>query len=41
MGDTEAALKEQSPLFIFKAEQIKALLLIGEGANDPRVNSGE
>jgi len=39
MGDSEAILKEQSPLF--KAEQIKAPLLIGQGANDPRVNKAE
>jgi dipeptidyl aminopeptidase/acylaminoacyl peptidase len=39
MGDSEAVLKEQSPLF--KAEQIKAPLLIGQGANDPRVNKAE
>jgi len=39
MGDTEAVLKEQSPLF--KADQIKAPLLIGQGANDPRVNKAE
>jgi len=39
MGDTEAVLKEQSPLF--KANQIKAPLLIGQGANDPRVNKAE
>jgi dipeptidyl aminopeptidase/acylaminoacyl peptidase len=39
MGDSEAMLKEQSPLF--KADQIKAPLLIGQGANDPRVNKAE
>ena len=39
MGDSEAALKEQSPLF--RADQIKAPLLIGQGANDPRVNKAE
>jgi dipeptidyl aminopeptidase/acylaminoacyl peptidase len=39
MGDSEATLKEQSPLF--KADQIKAPLLIGQGANDPRVNKAE
>jgi dipeptidyl aminopeptidase/acylaminoacyl peptidase len=39
MGDSEAVLKEQSPLF--KADQIKAPLLIGQGANDPRVNKAE
>jgi dipeptidyl aminopeptidase/acylaminoacyl peptidase len=39
MGDTEEFLKAQSPLF--KADQIKAPLLIGQGANDPRVNKAE
>ena len=39
MGDTEEFLKTQSPLF--KADQIKAPLLIGQGANDPRVNKAE
>lgn len=39
MGDSEAMLKEESPLF--KADQIKAPLLIGQGANDPRVNKAE
>ncbi|MGH9536477.1 MAG: S9 family peptidase [Terriglobales bacterium] len=39
MGDTEAVLREQSPLF--KADQIKVPLLIGQGANDPRVNKAE
>jgi len=39
MGDSEEFLKGQSPLF--KAEQIKAPLLIGQGANDPRVNKAE
>jgi dipeptidyl aminopeptidase/acylaminoacyl peptidase len=39
MGDSEAVLKEQSPLF--RADQIKAPLLIGQGANDPRVNKAE
>jgi len=39
MGDSEEMLKEQSPLF--KADQIKAPLLIGQGANDPRVNKAE
>jgi dipeptidyl aminopeptidase/acylaminoacyl peptidase len=39
MGDNEEFLKSQSPLF--KAEQIKAPLLIGQGANDPRVNKAE
>ena len=39
MGDTEEFLKTQSPLF--KADQIKVPLLIGQGANDPRVNKAE
>ncbi len=39
MGDNEAFLNTQSPLF--KAEQIKAPLLIGQGKNDPRVNKAE
>jgi dipeptidyl aminopeptidase/acylaminoacyl peptidase len=39
MGQDEAFLKSQSPLF--KADQIKAPLLIGQGANDPRVNKAE
>jgi len=39
MGDSEEVLKTQSPLF--KADQIKAPLLIGQGANDPRVNKAE
>jgi dipeptidyl aminopeptidase/acylaminoacyl peptidase len=39
MGADEAFLKSQSPLF--KADQIKAPLLIGQGANDPRVNKAE
>ena len=39
MGDSEAVLSQQSPLF--KADQIKAPLLIGQGANDPRVNKAE
>ncbi len=39
MGDSEEILKQQSPLF--KADQIKAPLLIGQGANDPRVNKAE
>jgi dipeptidyl aminopeptidase/acylaminoacyl peptidase len=39
MGEDEAFLKTQSPLF--KADQIKAPLLIGQGANDPRVNKAE
>ncbi|MGA8874809.1 MAG: S9 family peptidase [Candidatus Korobacteraceae bacterium] len=39
MGDNEAFLDSQSPLF--KAHQIKASLLIGQGANDPRVKQAE
>jgi dipeptidyl aminopeptidase/acylaminoacyl peptidase len=39
MGDSEEVLKAESPLF--KADQIKAPLLIGQGANDPRVNKAE
>ena len=39
MGDNEEILKAQSPLF--KADQIKVPLLIGQGANDPRVNKAE
>jgi dipeptidyl aminopeptidase/acylaminoacyl peptidase len=39
MGDSEEVLKAQSPLF--KADEIKAPLLIGQGANDPRVNKAE
>ena len=39
MGDDEAFLKTQSPLF--KTDQIKAPLLIGQGKNDPRVNKAE
>ena len=44
MGDPttpegQALLKERSPLF--KAHQIKRPLLIGQGANDPRVNVAE
>ncbi|MDB4887988.1 MAG: peptidase prolyl oligopeptidase [Gemmatimonadetes bacterium] len=39
MGDTEALLTAQSPLF--KAGQITAPLLVGQGANDPRVNRAE
>jgi dipeptidyl aminopeptidase/acylaminoacyl peptidase len=39
MGDSEVFLKTQSPLF--KADQIKVPLLIGQGANDPRVNKAE
>ena len=39
MGEDEAFLKTQSPLF--KADQIKVPLMIGQGANDPRVNKAE
>lgn len=39
MGEDAEFLKSQSPLF--KADQIKAPLLIGQGANDPRVNKAE
>ena len=39
MGDNEAFLNSQSPLF--KAQQMKAPLLIGQGANDPRVKQAE
>ncbi|HEY0043308.1 MAG TPA: S9 family peptidase [Allosphingosinicella sp.] len=44
MGDPtttegQALLKERSPLF--KADQIRKPLLIGQGANDPRVNVAE
>ena len=39
MGDSEEFLNSQSPLF--KADQIKVPLLIGQGANDPRVNKAE
>ena len=39
MGATVDFLNSQSPLF--KADQIKAPLLIGQGANDPRVNINE
>jgi dipeptidyl aminopeptidase/acylaminoacyl peptidase len=39
MGDTEALLAEQSPLH--KASEIRAPLLIGQGANDPRVKIAE
>ena len=37
--DSEEVLNAQSPLF--KANQITAPLLIGHGANDPRVNKAE
>ena len=39
MGDTEAVLSAQSPLF--QADAIVRPLLIGQGANDPRVNVRE
>lgn len=39
MGDNAEFLDSQSPLF--KAHQIKAPLLIGQGANDPRVKQAE
>jgi dipeptidyl aminopeptidase/acylaminoacyl peptidase len=39
MGDTEAVLAEQSPLH--RAGEIRAPLLIGQGANDPRVAIAE
>jgi dipeptidyl aminopeptidase/acylaminoacyl peptidase len=39
MGDNEALLNAQSPLF--KADQITRPLLIGQGAHDPRVNQRE
>ncbi|MGB8910255.1 MAG: S9 family peptidase [Candidatus Cybelea sp.] len=39
MGDTVDFLNSQSPLF--KADKIKVPLLIGQGANDPRVNKRE
>ena len=39
MGDTEAFLAEQSPLH--RANEIRAPLLIGQGANDPRVKIAE
>ncbi len=39
MGDSEEILTQESPLF--KADQIKVPLLIGQGANDPRVNKAE
>ena len=39
MGDTVDILNAQSPLF--KADQIKAPLLIGQGLHDPRVNVRE
>jgi len=39
MGEDPNFLNTQSPLF--KADQIKVPLLIGQGANDPRVNKRE
>ncbi|MBZ5648191.1 MAG: S9 family peptidase [Acidobacteriia bacterium] len=39
MGTGEEFLNSRSPLF--KADQIKATLLIGQGKNDPRVNKAE
>jgi len=39
MGTGEEFLNSRSPLF--KADQIKVPLLIGQGANDPRVNKAE
>jgi dipeptidyl aminopeptidase/acylaminoacyl peptidase len=39
MGDNEEFLNSQSPFF--KAQQMKAPLLIGQGANDPRVKKAE
>lgn len=39
VGEGEEYLKSRSPLF--KADQIKAPLLIGQGANDPRVKQAE
>ena len=39
MGDSEDLLTAQSPLF--KADAIRAPLLIGQGANDPRVKIAE
>lgn len=39
MGANEGFLDSQSPLF--KADRIKAPLLIGQGANDPRVKQAE
>jgi dipeptidyl aminopeptidase/acylaminoacyl peptidase len=39
MGEGETFLTEQSPLF--KADAIRAPLLIGQGANDPRVKIAE
>jgi dipeptidyl aminopeptidase/acylaminoacyl peptidase len=39
MGDSEESLREQSPLH--KANEIRSPLLIGQGANDPRVAIAE
>lgn len=39
MGDSEELLTSQSPLF--RADAIRAPLLIGQGANDPRVKIAE
>ncbi|HEV8337431.1 MAG TPA: S9 family peptidase [Candidatus Polarisedimenticolia bacterium] len=39
MGEDEEFLRTQSPLF--QADRIKMPLLIGQGANDPRVNKAE
>jgi dipeptidyl aminopeptidase/acylaminoacyl peptidase len=39
MGDTEELLTAQSPLY--RAGEIRAPLLIGQGANDPRVKMAE
>ena len=39
MGEDEAFLREQSPLF--RAAEIRAPLMIGQGANDPRVPQRE
>jgi dipeptidyl aminopeptidase/acylaminoacyl peptidase len=39
MGDTEEMLTAQSPLY--RAGEIRAPLLIGQGANDPRVKMAE
>jgi dipeptidyl aminopeptidase/acylaminoacyl peptidase len=39
MGNDEEFLNSQSP--VFKANQMKAPLLIGQGANDPRVKQAE
>ena len=39
MGESEEFLRAQSPLY--KADEIRAPLLIGQGANDPRVKIAE